>query len=285
LLGRWASGQKEAPALNLIFLHGLNPFGFAWLRRFDEQNVDPNRNFLLSGEKFEGSPEGYAGLDMLLNPAKPPSQWEPFILKALWAIVRNGGMSKIKQVVAAGQYDYPKGLFYGGAEPSHTQRVLAENLKRWIGDSARIVHLDFHTGLGKRRTWKLLIDSTLTDAQERRLGEWFGPDNFEKSNSRGVAYKTSGSLGNWCVEMNERTDYLYACAEFGTYSPIKVISSLRAENQAHNWGKRDDIGTIRAKRDLMEAFCPRASKWREAALNDSYRIVDSAAQGLEGIKV
>jgi hypothetical protein len=37
LLERWSS---ESPAsTTCVFLHGLNPFGFAWLRRFDVINV------------------------------------------------------------------------------------------------------------------------------------------------------------------------------------------------------------------------------------------------------
>ncbi len=44
-LEHWLSA--EAPSVKYVFLHGLNPYGFAWRRRFDENNVDPNRNFLL----------------------------------------------------------------------------------------------------------------------------------------------------------------------------------------------------------------------------------------------
>ena len=30
----------------LVFLHAVNPWGFAWLRRVNEDNIDLNRNFL-----------------------------------------------------------------------------------------------------------------------------------------------------------------------------------------------------------------------------------------------
>jgi hypothetical protein len=104
-------------SVKCVFLHALNPFGFSWLRRFDENNVDPNRNFLLTGERYEGSPEQHGALDGLLNPRQPPSRLEPFTLKALWTIFRYG-MSAVQQSVAAGQYEFPQGLFFGGAGPS-----------------------------------------------------------------------------------------------------------------------------------------------------------------------
>src|SRR5262249_45203227 len=99
LLERWSSRPGSAPPVRWVFLHGLNPFGFAWLRRCDENNVDPNRNFLLDGEAYAGSPAGYAGLDRLLNPRRPPARGEPFLLKILPALARHG-MPTLKQAVA-----------------------------------------------------------------------------------------------------------------------------------------------------------------------------------------
>ena len=61
---RAAAGPNDA----LVFLHALNPYGFAWLRRFDEANVDLNRNLLVDGQPYRGSPPRYAALDRLLNP-------------------------------------------------------------------------------------------------------------------------------------------------------------------------------------------------------------------------
>src|SRR5215472_10329463 len=40
------SARAELPAdLALLHIHALNPFGFAWLRRVNEDGVDLNRNF------------------------------------------------------------------------------------------------------------------------------------------------------------------------------------------------------------------------------------------------
>jgi Protein of unknown function (DUF2817) len=40
----------------VVLIHAVNPYGFAWLRRFNEDNVDLNRNFLLADETYSGSP-------------------------------------------------------------------------------------------------------------------------------------------------------------------------------------------------------------------------------------
>ncbi len=279
LLERWAIAPQEIPTTRCLFLHALNPFGFAWLRRCDENNVDPNRNFLLPGEVYQGSPPGYVNLDALLNRKRPPSAWEPFALKALLAITRHG-MPRLKQAIAAGQYEFPQGVFYGGAAPSRMHELLEQNLARWLHGAREVVHFDFHTGLGAWATCKLLLDYQPTDAQRDRLTNWFGAASLEACDAEGIAYNARGGIGQWCVARSPARDYLFVCAEFGTYGPIQVLGGLRAENQAHHWGKPGDSSTWRAKQRLKELFCPASPEWRQRAAEHSFRLVNKVVDGM-----
>lgn len=277
LLERGPASMPASP--RYVLLHSLNPFGFAWLRRFDENNVDPNRNFLLPGEAYAGCPDGYAELDGLLNPRRPPWRWEPFLPKALWVIARHG-MRKLRQAIATGQYAYPQGIFFGGAAPTRTHEILRDNLGRWLQGARDVVHLDFHTGLGASGTCRLLIDYPLRAEQRQRLAEWFGSDSFEAIDSSNVAYAARGGIGRWCVARNLAPQYLFACAEFGTYGPVRVLAGLRAENQAHHWGLPASRDTTWAKAQLTELFCPAAEAWRARALERGLDLVARAARGL-----
>ena len=279
LLEEWAAHKESLPTVRCVLLHGLNPFGFAWRRRVNESNVDLNRNLLLEGEAYAGSPAGYARLDALLNPERGPSSLEPVTLKLLLAIARYG-MPALKQTVAAGQYDHPRGLFYGGNGPSRLSEILSEHFDDWIGDSRRVMHLDFHTGLGAHATCKLLIDYPLGDAQRAQLGSWFGPGALEEADAPAVAYKARGTFGRWCVARYPERDYLYAAAEFGTCKPVDVVASLRAENQAHHFCRPQDASTERAKRRLMEMFCPSSVAWRRRVLEHGRQLVAQAIDGL-----
>ncbi len=276
LLERW---QTSPPPVRCVLLHGLNPYGFAWLRRFDDGNIDPNRNFLLPGEEYAGAPAGYAALDPFLNPRCPPSRWEPFRLKAMWMIARYG-MAALRQAIAAGQYDFPQGLFFGGHGPSRTLQVLENHLPRWLAGSRTVVHLDLHTGLGTHGTWKLLIDAPLADVQRQRLVDWYGTDRFETSDVSEVAYEARGGWGRWCTARGLADDYLYACAEFGTYDPVTVLAGLRAENRAHHWGKADSPATRQVRLRVKELFCPVSDAWRQNVLGSSLEMVETAARGL-----
>jgi len=279
LLEQWTDRPKTRPRIRLVFLHGLNPYGFAWLRRCDEKNIDPNRNFAMEGYAYSGSPPGYAELDGLLNPKRSPSRWDGFPLNAMLAVARYG-VPTLKQTVPSGQYEFPQGLFFGGTEPSCTNEIVSRHLAHLLGGCRRIVHLDIHTGLGPWATPTLLIDSPLNGRQQERPPDWFGEGACDLSDSRGIAYAVRGSLGRWCVNLDPQRHYLFATAEFGTYSPLRVLSGLRAENQAHHWGKSGDPATVRAKARLKELFCPKSNRWRQLALERGLQLVNRALSGL-----
>ena len=114
----------------------LNPYGYAWGRRADAANVDPNRNFLLPGEEYRGSPDGYRHFNPLLNPERPPGRWDPFVLHA-WVALARHGLPALKQALVGGQYDYPKGVFFGGHGPSATHLALKERFREWVGPAAK----------------------------------------------------------------------------------------------------------------------------------------------------
>ncbi len=258
------------PKTNLILIHALNPYGFAWRRRWNEDNVDLNRNFLLQHEAFKGSPKDYPKLNTFLNPGSPPSKLEPFLLKAVWLILRYG-MTSLKSTLPVGQYDYPQGLFYGGQAPSKTQQILSANLPRWIGNASEIIHVDFHTGLGRWGTYKLLVDEQKESTN--KLARQFGAEAVQISSPEGVAYKVRGGLGTWCQALFPHCHYDALTAEFGTYSSIQIVKALRAENRAYWWAKPDQSREW-TKQQLLEMFAPAHKPWRE----------QSVAKGLEVCK-
>ncbi len=167
----WSKGPDHlarAPQpVRRVFVHALNPYGFAWSRRADAENIDPNRNFLAPGEAYDGGSETYARFDRLLNPQRPPSPWSIFPLRMLLALMIHGRPA-LKQALVTGQYEFPKGLFFGGRGPSASARFVMRHVHGWIAGARLIMHLDLHTGLGPHATHKLLVDDRIS-ARDRNL--------------------------------------------------------------------------------------------------------------------
>ncbi|MEJ0064575.1 MAG: DUF2817 domain-containing protein [Caulobacteraceae bacterium] len=49
-------------------IHAINPYGFAWLRRVTEENIDLNRNWI----DFSQPPPANPGYDELADAARAP---------------------------------------------------------------------------------------------------------------------------------------------------------------------------------------------------------------------
>jgi hypothetical protein len=278
LLERWA-GEAVFPAgVRCLMLHALNPYGFAWSRRVDADNVDPNRNFLLPGEEYRGCAPAYARLDAFLNRRRAPSRLDPFYPRALWALARDGKPA-LKEAIVTGQYDYPLGLFFGGRAASTTRRIVEQHMRSWVGTPGSVVHLDFHTGLGKWGACKLLTDEAPSSEQRDWLSRTFGAGVWEAADSQGTAYQARGSFGRWCQAQDFAPGYLFAFAEFGTYGNLRVLAGLRTENQAQHWGRPDDPATPRAKAELRELFCPASGRWRARSLAQGIALVEKALAG------
>jgi Protein of unknown function (DUF2817) len=262
------------PGSGLVLLHALDPFGFAHLRRVDAENVDLNRNFLIEGQSYNGSPPIYREIDRVLNPRRPPGWVDLLSIEGLPAIFRHG-KAALKRAIAGGQYDFPLGLFFGGQGPSPTRRMLEEQMPRWVGGAEHVIHLDIHTGLGPPRNLALLLEDCVMPDRARWLADRFGRDRVEWEGDS-ISYPTRGGLGAWCQTTFGDRSYDFLCTEFGTLSGSRVLAALRAENQAHHWGKPDDPSTIRAKRRMVEAFAPADPGWRTSTLSQGLATVRKA---------
>lgn len=265
------------PSTRVVLIHALNPYGFAWLRRVNEDNVDPNRNFLLPDQEYAGRPDLYHRIEPLLNPPSPPGRYDLFLLHAAGASLRFG-FGALKQAVAQGQYEYAKGLFFGGRHKCESADIFERNFHDWVGRASRVLHLDFHTGLGKSADYKLLIGYALDAPQRAWLEGGFGQDRIEDNDPAKTSYECKGDLGYWCRRRYSDGDYYYLCAEFGTAHPLLVLSALRSENQLHHWQNGAATPDHWAKRLLVDRFCPRSRKWRQTALENARQLIQTACK-------
>ena len=274
-LRRLGDGAVTIPAdTRVVLLHGLNPYGFAWRRRVNERNVDLNRNFLDAGESYRGVPPGYELVHGLLNPPGAPGRLDPFPFRAGWAICRHG-FRTLATAVAAGQYDHPDGLFFGGLEPEESTRLVQAHYDDWIGTAANIVHLDLHSGLGRWGRAQLIIEP-----DQAAHADWyraaFRPVRTVLA-GEDAPYSARGTLGKWLARhVGTARRCRTAVVEFGTYSQVRVLAALRAEQAILRVGNRGSPRAVAATRTLMDCFCPNDIGWRQTTVQVGGRLVEQA---------
>ncbi len=275
LLDRFETGNLPG---RLLLIHAVNPWGFHHSRRVNENNIDLNRNFRSDG--FGGAPEGYRHLNGFLNPQRLPSAIELFGARAVAKIIRHG-MSSLKESVASGQYEFAQGLFYGGAELSQSALLMAANMQRWVGNARKVLHIDLHTGLGRYGQLRLLCGNKESAATRDWYEQTFSHETVESLNANsGTAYPVNGQFGDWLQSQFSGIDYRFIGAEYGTYSVLKVLDALRAENRYHFYGNPQSNDYVNSKRTLIECFCPADVEWRRQVLSNAVSVVEKGARAL-----
>lgn len=256
-----------------VLVHVLNPYGMAWLRRANENNVDLNRNFLPQGESWSGAPEIYRLIDHVLNPQSPPRS-DLFYARAFWHTWRHG-FRPLKQAVAQGQYEFPRGLFFGGHALEQGPRLYLSWLANNLADAQYVFAIDLHTGLGRWGKDTLLLETgrgaTPTPTLESVLGR---PLVDVPAKSR-VAYEVRGGMGAILPHALPGSAIDFILQEIGTYPPLAVFHALREENRWHHYG----AGTLEhpTKRRLAEHLCPASPDWRASAINLGTSLMHRAA--------
>ena len=262
-----------------VLVHAVNPYGFAQLRRFNEDGVDLNRNFLRDDEAFDGVADAYHDFDPFLNPKSPPGR-EFFSLKCLWLTWRYG-VGALKQAVARGQYEYPDGLFFGGHEATTSMEIVNEYCDGWMGAAPSAILIDIHSGLGKFAGYKILVN----DRPEMPTYSWYTSTFDEETvealvEPAGTAYNASGLFTDWMRHRFADRDFRAIGLEFGTYNLIRVLAAIRAENRAHLYSQADAKVYQSAKEELLECFCPRSATWRSKVVRAGMSVISQAAQRL-----
>lgn len=266
---------RQSP-VRFVLVHAVNPFGFTHLRRFNEENIDLNRNFFSDASQYTGAPEAYAELNSFLNPESPPSAFEPFLLKAAWNIMRYG-MQSLKQAIAAGQYEFPRGIFFGGSGPGASTQIIQQHCRRWFGSAEEIVHIDLHSGLGPFGKYKLLLDDAAHSPNHNWCADAFGGKFVEPADTDNpTAYTANGVFGEWLQQHFAEQNYRFVTAEFGTYGVVRVLAAIRAENRAHFYGEPNTPAYKSAKAELLECFCPKSPAWRNEVVESGLRIIEQA---------
>jgi len=271
---RVAGGLRLPRDAAVVLIHAVNPYGFAWQRRFNENNVDLNRNFLLKDEAYAGSPPLAETFRRAMKPARP--RGFGFWTARMAMLALRHGRNSFWETLPVGQYDYPDWLFFGGESLQQSAVALQHFLPTVLENAAEIVHLDFHTGLGEWADGELLVSR----AEGLDNCEWwhrqFGPETVTQVKTFTSSYEIRGGFGPWLRALFPTTEYRFATAEFGTYSAMRVIGALADELRWHLELGEHTNGHA-SRHHLAETFVPRSRSWRTKTLTTGLAWVRQAA--------
>jgi ribosomal protein S18 acetylase RimI-like enzyme len=263
----------------VVLLHALNPWGFAWLRRVNEDNVDINRNFL---DHAAPHPENadYDGLDAVLNPAVLDEADVGAGVAALEAFQREHGAEAAYRALSGGQYRHPRGVQYGGVTPVWSNHVLRRIWAAHAGRAELGVFVDLHSGLGPRGVG-LVLQTAAGDSTAARLAQQWWPDVVRAEPGQGAdAALVSGLIGPAFVGALAPAAAVGVVLEFGTQPMSQVILAVQADNWLHHHGHRDSARGGAIAQAMRDAFFLDDPEWQTAVRERARGAIGDALAGM-----
>ena len=264
----------------VLVVANVNPYGMKHYRRYNENNVDLNRNFIVDWDTFDlSSNKEYPKVDTFLGPTGKIGNglWHEvgFYLR-LGKTAITDGADTISDALLTGQYEYPQGVYYGGNGDEASTVYLKDVFSRCLdSDYKNIVHIDLHSGYGPRYNMVIFnsVYETMNEAQSR---EAFGYDHIIAYDSESF-YATTGDTTDFFYRLAEQkqtsADLYSTCFEFGTIGDafFDTILSLKYtidENQNH-WYPTDNATSAEIiRQNYLELYYPTETAWREKTVED-----------------
>lgn len=264
--------------IGLVFVHAVNPWGFAWTRRVNEDNVDLNRNFLNHAAPYPANPD----YDLLYDAVNLPSLDAAVVADSLARIQRfeqEQGWSAMYRALSGGQYRHPAGLQFGGTQPTWSNMTLRSIWDRYASEARVATLVDLHSGLGPRAVGMLLQTAPANSVADR-LARACWPDVIRSEPTQGTdAALASGLIGPAFVAALPRTAAVGLVLEFGTRDMTEVVQAVQAEHWLAAHGERETPEGRAILARMRDAFFLDELDWQQAVCARAREVVDQAAQG------
>ena len=264
----------------ILIIANVNPYGMKYMRRYNENNVDLNRNFIEDWSNFDlSSNTEYPKVDKFLQPTGKIGNafWHEvgFYLSLAKEAVFTGA-DTVSDALLTGQYEYPEGVYYGGngdeASTAYLKNVFADCID---GEYENIIHVDIHSGYGPR--YNMVIFNSVQDPTSEK----------DSKEQLGYDYIIAQDSEDFYVTYGDTTDYFYrllkskgsdkslysTCFEFGTigdgfFDSILSLKYTVDENRQHWYPTKNKTTEEIVKQNYYELFYPTETEWRVKAIQD-----------------
>ena len=253
--------SEIARGIGLLLIHAINPSGFAWVRRVTEGNIDLNRNFIDRAQPYPRN-EGYEAL----RDAICPPEWSGAARSAadakLLSYGAEHGPMALQSAIMAGQYIDDKGVFYGGLQPTWSNRTFREILISHASAARQVAFIDLHTGLGPYGYGEIISNHGPKDSGFTRIKDWFGNEATSTEDGSSTSSPVVGDTNIGLEAALPRAAVGGITLEYGTESLRDMVDAVRGDNWLHAHGRLDSPEGRAIKARIRQAFYPDADDWR-----------------------
>ena len=282
--------QKEFLSLidrnrvGLRILLPINPWGMKHHRRVNENNVDLNRTFVLDPEAIDRNANpAYTAALKLLQEEKPVRGYNlarfRFACRYLWMANRIG-FSALREALTLGQFQYPRGLYYGGAQIQPSTAYMKRYFDEVFSSCDDIVHLDIHTGAGPKNRMTI-VNSAFSPGESSEYELRYGYHPIVKT-TNDEFYAMVGDMIDYINQMVPvkfpETKFYSTCFEYGLvgespWGKLKSRQAIIQENQAFHHGAESESVHRLIRKRFEKVFYSSSEEWHRAMAEDTRRAL------------
>jgi hypothetical protein len=277
MTGLLRSGAAPPSDARLVMIHALNPFGFAWNRRVNEDNVDINRSFI-----DHAHPPANPGYDELAEAIALRDISEAGFARAdavLAAYAQTHGRAAWQKAISAGQYNHPDGLFYGGDKEPWSLQMLRAVLREDLSRARKLIAIDFHTGLGESGAGEMIVEAAPGTPAHARAHAIWGDMVASTSDGQSLSAKLTGTIDEGIGRFLDGADMTFAALEVGTIALEPMLRTLRLANWQDHFAP-DKTGADEITRAVRASFYTDTPAWKRAVWALGERTVHQALAAL-----
>jgi hypothetical protein len=263
----------------VLLIHAINPSGFAWVRRVNEDNIDLNRNFIdHQGAKPEN--DGYRQLRDAICPADWSVESERRNKAAFSAYAASNGALALQSAITSGQYWDDAGVFYGGTTETWSNRTLRDILAPFAGTAHRAAFIDLHTGLGPYGFGEIMSNHFGQSVGNRLIRDWWGAEATFFDDGSTSSAVTIGDTNIGVDQALPQTEVAGITLEYGTIPLEPMIDAVRADNWLHLHGKLDSALGKEIKAEIRAGFYPEHDDWKQMVFERAVYVLNGMMRGL-----
>lgn len=275
---RWRETAHEA-GVAVLYIHGLNPWGFSWWRRVTQENVDLNRNFHDFSKPLPVNP-GYDEIAALIVPPTWPPSDE--VNAKLQHLLEERGLAALQAAISGGQHSHPQGLYFGGLNPTWSNQTLRQVLRDHGRACEKLGWIDLHTGLGPSGHGERIFAGRDDAVALARARAWWGPEVTSIYDGSSSAARLTGMMWLAACEECAQAEYTGIALEYGTQPVMDVLNALRADQWLENHPEAPEAVRAQIKQQLREAFYTDTALWRQQVVEQATAAAHEAMRGLRG---
>jgi hypothetical protein len=267
------------PGVAMMMVHAVNPYGFAWLRRVTEDNVDLNRNWVDHAGPLPSNP-GYSQLHDAFCPSDWSTESQTAANRRIVAFAVEHGELALRDALSGGQYEHPTGLFYGGRAPTWSRRTQTAIYRERLAGAAQVGIIDYHTGLGPWGFGEQIVIERPGTQGHARAARWYGGAIVCPAAGDSASADITGDGLSAAPAILPHAEVTGMALEVGTVPMTEVSTALRADAWLHAHGDPTGPEAAPIKARIRAAFYGDADDWKGMVAGQSLLVCRQALAGL-----